>query len=153
MGAIDDVKKQWDRLTPGEQQYLLDHPMDALTIRKSKEVAFQATQDQFGRNGHNDATDAFRHCYWSGWLAMNIGAAAAKEFTTAHESDPANPPDEKRMDLHNNGVGIWHGQIPGTTETSLKQRCYQALITGQLIVDPANPMPSVPPRPRGRGKP
>lgn len=61
----------------------------------------------FERSGlHNGRCDAFRHCYWSALLARDLGAGNARSFTTAHENYSGNPPKERAMDLHNNGVGI-----------------------------------------------
>ncbi len=107
MGVYD----QFTKLTPAEQAYIAANPDHALTIRNSKDTAFNETKRRFGKNGHNDKSDAFRHCFWSAILARDLGYKNALHFTTAHESDPANPPGEKTMDLHNNGVGLAIGKL------------------------------------------
>ncbi|WP_433963224.1 DUF6973 domain-containing protein [Vibrio parahaemolyticus] len=40
--------------------------------KKAKDVAFFETESRFGINGHNDKSDAFRHCYWSARLCCVI---------------------------------------------------------------------------------
>lgn len=124
---------QINQLTPAEKLYILRHPQDALTIKEAKEMAIAETKCRFGRNGHNDASDAFRHCYWSALLARDLGRTAALEFTTAHESSPANDPAEKAMDLYNNGVGLDIGRSGGTNQ-NLSAKCIAALKAGRLKV-------------------
>jgi hypothetical protein len=130
------VYDQWSNLTPAEKVYIGLHPEHALIIKNSKDTAFNETSRRFGHNGHNDRTDAFRHCFWSAILARDIGYMNALWFTTAHESGPGNPPDEKAMDLHNNGVGAKIGRwwfFPDSNAT-LSDKCNQALEDGKLTV-------------------
>lgn len=124
---------QFKQLTPQEQNYLKANPHHAFAIKQSKETAFEETKRRFGFNGHNDRSDAFRHCFWSAVLAREIGYANALRFTTAHESSPINPKDEKAMDLHNNGMGLIIGRQGGSDQT-LRHRCIGALMSGQLKV-------------------
>lgn len=58
-------------------------------------------------SGRNDEKDAFRHCYWSARMTIdvNLGRSGAKGFGDRHEDYPGNPQTEKRMDLHNNEQG------------------------------------------------
>lgn len=125
--------EQFKRLTPQEQSYIRSHPHHAITIKESKETAFAETKARFGRNGHNDKSDAFRHCFWAAILARDLGYANAMVFTTAHESSPTNNPGEKAMDLHNNRIGLRIGQGKGS-DKSISVRCYAALASGQLKV-------------------
>jgi len=134
------LKEQWDNLTPAEKAVIalltVKNPSAPFIIKASKDLAFNETKKRFGYNGHNDKSDAFRHCFWSATLARDLGYVEAKMFTDAHESNPTNPPDEKEMDLHNNGVGLGIGQyflIPDSNDT-LSQSCYNALVDGKLIV-------------------
>lgn len=133
MGAYDE----WKRLTPAEKAVLAAMgPANALLVKASKTTAFNETEKRFGFNGHNDRSDAFRHCFWSAILARNIGVWWAKAFTDAHETSPGQPADEKVMDLHNNGVGLKIGMfyfIPDSNET-LSEKCYKALLSGELKV-------------------
>lgn len=123
----------FERLSPAEKQFVKSHPIDALTIEDDKNKAFAETRKRFGFNGHNDKSDAFRHCFWSALLARDIGYARALEFTTAHESAPTNPADEKAMDLHNNAVGLSLGKA-GMSDSSLSAQCQLALTAGRLVV-------------------
>lgn len=120
-------------LTEGEKAYVKSHPWNAAQIAWDKEKAFDETVRRFARNGHNDASDAFRHCFWSALLARDIGEADAKVFTDLHESSPMNPVLEKSMDLHNNRVGISIGKNGGE-DGYLSDQCYKALLQGKLRV-------------------
>ena len=60
-----DEYKQWEKLTPMEKLYIATNPHHAFAIRASKKKAFAETLNRFGHNGHNDESDAFRHCFWS----------------------------------------------------------------------------------------
>ena len=45
-----------------------------------------------------------------------------------------NPPDEKAMDLHNNGVGYEIGRLaPGVSDRHLAVMCSQAWASGKLV--------------------
>jgi hypothetical protein len=52
---------------------------------------------------------------------------------TAHEAFPANPPEKKSMDLHNNMVGLNIGRTKGTN-LALSLRCMAAVRSGKLQV-------------------
>lgn len=138
MGAYE----QWSRLTPAEKAVIASmgaNPLTAIKIplvKMSKDTAFNETTSRFGYNGHNDRSDAFRHCFWSAVLARDIGYYWAKAFTDAHESNPGQPPEEKEMDLHNNSVGLnigFHYFIPDSN-SSLSDKCFKALQNGELKV-------------------
>lgn len=124
---------QYNHLTPGEQQFIRSHPIDAITIQEDTEKAFAETARRLGFNGHNDKSDAFRHCFWSALLARDIGYANTLQFTTAHESSPTNPANEKAMDLHNNGIGLSLGKV-GISDQLLSNLCMGTLNAGQLKV-------------------
>ena len=141
MGAYE----QWSNLTPAEKAVIaamLSSPLTAPKvplIKMSKDTAYNETIRRFGKNGRNDRTDAFRHCFWSSVLSRDIGYYWAKLFTDAHETNPDNPPDEKEMDLHNNSVGLKIGFyyfIPDSN-TNLSDKCNKALENGELkIINP-----------------
>lgn len=92
-------------LTPGEQSLLAKFPKDAALIFKAKIAAENATQRLFGRNGHNDESDAFRHFMWSGLSTEAAGEEKAKAFLDAHEAVTNPVIDEMKMDLANNSSG------------------------------------------------
>lgn len=138
MGAYE----QWSNLTPAEKAVIASMAANPLTavkipfIKLSKDTAYNETIRRFGRNGRNDRTDAFRHCFWSSVLSRDIGYFWAKAFTDAHETNPDNPADEKEMDLHNNSVGLKIGFyyfIPDSN-TNLSDKCNKALENGELKV-------------------
>ncbi len=124
---------QYQQLTPKEREYLHTHPHHAVILRGAREAAFAETIRRFGPNGHSDKSDAFRHCFWSAILARDIGYQDAMRFTTAHESSPKNRIEEKRMDLHNNRVGLGIGFKKGTNAV-ISERCMSALHAGKLQV-------------------
>jgi hypothetical protein len=126
---------QWTRLNRQERAYLITHPHHVTRIRNSRDKAFRETDARFSRNGHNDRSDAFRHCFWSSLLARDIGFDNALTFTTAHESHSSNPPNERSMDLHNNSIGLSLGR-QGGSDAELSQRCFDALQGGRLVESP-----------------
>jgi hypothetical protein len=136
------VYEQWSNMTPAEKAIIASMAANPLTVVKiplikmSKDTAYNETIKRFGRNGRNDRTDAFRHCFWSSILSRDIGYFWAKAFTDAHETNPDNPADEKEMDLHNNSVGLKIGFfyfIPDSN-TNLSDKCFKALENGELKV-------------------
>ncbi len=57
-------------------------------------------------SGQDDQRDAYRHSIWNGSMTRRLGSiTAAKRWGDAHESDPANPPARRAMDLENNRRG------------------------------------------------
>jgi hypothetical protein len=131
--ADSNVYDQFEQLTPDEKSYILSHPHHAVAIRESRNLAFMETKRWFGRNGRNDKSDAFRHCFWSALLARELGYENALKFTTAHESSPTNDPAEKAMDLYNNRVGLGIGK-DNCTDQQLAAMCLSALRAGRLKV-------------------
>lgn len=136
MGLYDE----WKKLTPAEIAVLysvtLVNPAAPVIIKLSKTNAFEETISRFGYNGHNDKSDAFRHCFWSATLSRDIGYFWAKAFTTAHETAPGQPAEEKEMDLHNNSVGLdigFYYFIPDS-DKALSEQCFKALQDGKLKV-------------------
>ena len=144
---MSKLYEQWSRLKPKEKLYIATHPQHAKIIKDSQSKAFNETQKRFGRNGRNDKSDAFRHCYWSALLARDIGYFNALKFTNAHEDYEGNPSDEKLMDLHNNSIGLKIGSqlvylAPGlgsifAKNKELSDQCHEALILGKLITSPS----------------
>ncbi|MCB2263399.1 MAG: hypothetical protein LGR52_10780 [Candidatus Thiosymbion ectosymbiont of Robbea hypermnestra] len=130
---MTSVYDQYKNLTLQEQQYVRSHPHHALSIEKSRDIAFRETKKRFGHIGRNDKSDAFRHCFWSAVLVREIGYQNALQFTNAHESDPKNPPAEKAMDLRNNSIGLSIGRAGGNN-TYLSGRCMATLLSSRLKV-------------------
>ncbi len=81
------------------------HPFECNTVSNRRAAAYNATLRRFGHQGHNDASDAYRHCFWSCCIAETLGNARAQVWTDGHENEPNNPQCEKNMDCYNNEQG------------------------------------------------
>ena len=126
--------EQWEKLNTSEKLAIAQWPALGVVVPKAKDKAFAETTKRFGNNGHNDKSDAFRHCYWSALIARDVGILAGITFTNAHEDFPSNPPDEKAMDLHNNSKGLIIGfrQKGSEDDTKLSDACFAELAAGNL---------------------
>jgi hypothetical protein len=99
--------------------------------------------------------DAIRHAYVLGRLTQDYGYQMAKFMGNEHEKRNPNPPDQQRMDYHNNDVGARFGnQVineahqnrlkPGETiEDRLFERVLRGARDGELITDPSQTRPRV----------
>lgn len=138
-------REQWDRLSGWEKVFVGTHPLAVGPIKESAAAAKKETFKRFRRQGDGDESDAFRHCFWSAYLARSIGYHQAYLFTTAHEAKSPNDPASKAMDLHNNGVGLrigWNalclfdparGCVSGEeANRRLGDMCMEALRDGRL---------------------
>jgi hypothetical protein len=135
MGAYDEFTK----MTPAEKAVVaamaVQDPVKVYILKESKQTAFNEATRRFGHNGHNDSSDAFRHCFWSAILTRDIGIMWTKLFTDAHESVDGQPADEKAMDLHNNGVGMDIGFWSlFNSNLTISNKCFNALQEGKLTV-------------------
>ncbi len=102
-------------------------------VEKYADMATNETNSRFGYSGHNDKTDAFRHCYFSALLSANIGYSTARNFVEAHELWDGNPVNEFDMDMHNNYIGLKIGVFGGDNYT-LSNKCMEALNGNKLKV-------------------
>ncbi len=102
-------------------------------IEENARKATHETVRRFGHNGYNDASDAFRHCYYSALLTRDIGLSNARFFMEAHELFEGNPLNEFRMDMQNNHIGFRLGMFGGDDQT-LANLCYSALLQNKLRV-------------------
>lgn len=130
--------EQFTKLTAEERWYIMLHPHHIDEIKSSKDVAYSETSTRFGKNGLNDESDAFRHCFWSAWLAREIGFDGAKQFTTAHESGEGNNPKQKEMDLHNNALGLEIGRLnPNASNGTISNLCMNEVTSGRAkVIEP-----------------
>ncbi len=82
-------------------------------------------------NGWMSAQDAFRHCYWTCLMTRTIGPVHADWIGYIHEEcDENNTCDQRRMDEHNNAMGI----ILGFSSCSgCKESCLWAWTMGMLV--------------------
>ena len=99
--------------------------------------------------------DGIRHAYVLGRLSQDFGYQTAKWMGDEHEKRNPNPPDQQRMDYHNNDMGAHYGiQVinqahsnrlkPGETiEDRLFDRVLRGARDGELITNPAQTRPRV----------
>jgi len=63
------------------------------------------TSDCEGTFDHENPSDAFEHCFWSGLLTIHHGAGFAEAYLNAYEAWPGNPRGQREYDLWNNRRG------------------------------------------------
>jgi hypothetical protein len=136
MGAYEEFTE----LTPAEKAVIAamaaTTPVSLIFLQNSKKKSYNEATKRFGFNGHNDRSDAFRHCFWSATLTREIGIIWTKLFTDAHETKEGQPAAEKEMDLHNNGVGMNIGFFSPfwDSDSVVSDKCFNALNEGKLKV-------------------
>lgn len=111
-------------------------PLQALEIRKNAEIAERETKALFGKNGWNDKSDAFRHCYFNILNSISCGVVLARRFGNAHEERSDQSALEKRMDLHNNKVGYdIFKKYSALDKRSASDKAMDALNNGDLLYE------------------
>jgi RHS repeat-associated protein len=102
------------------------------------ELAWAIAKKEFPRSLHNGRGDAFRHCCWSGFMAIRYGQAFAKDIGNAHEEWAGNPAREKAMDLRNNEWGRWYATRLGWFNFNpfgtIVDLCRKGATNGQLQI-------------------
>lgn len=125
------VTKDYNRLNEQEKEYLFKNPHKIFLIKKITDIAFLETKNRFPKvkRPHNNKADAFRHCYWSALLVKELGYMNAKEFTDIHEEGRKdNPVAEKKMDLHNNKIGLELGKFVSTkSNQKIADACFEVI--------------------------
>lgn len=101
-----DQYTYFDTLTVAEKNLVSKFPKEALLVYDAKCEANNSTRRIFKISGHNDESDAFRHCIWSALLTKELGEETANKFLDAHEASGLQPEDEKIMDGYNNKMGV-----------------------------------------------
>lgn len=115
---INRVLKQ-SRDIPFLDQYVGNHLNDqekalyrenralALLCLANGKLALDYASEMYKSGLHNGNGDAFRHALWNYGMAIDVGQSFAKRWSDAHEYGTANNPVlERKMDLHNNSVGL-----------------------------------------------
>ena len=123
------------KLNEQELELVLKYPFDALKIRDNAKYVRDIVVEQYGMNGHNDVSDAFRHCFFAALNSITCGSIMANRFGDAHEADPNQPAIEKTMDLHNNKVSydlIRNDRDKIITKDNLKDHVLKAVMDGEL---------------------
>jgi hypothetical protein len=134
LGGNVDLYDKYKNLKTAEKEFVWAHPVAAANFNANASRALEEAKKRFaGSSLHNGSGDAFRHCFWSAMNARDEGKDLAKQFGDAHEDFMGNPPAEKTMDLHNNGVGYGIGsKAPGAPDRYLAVQCVQAWASGRL---------------------
>jgi hypothetical protein len=129
------IEDKYNRLNQAEKDFLFWHPIAAISFNSNASTALEEARKRFGPTTlHNGSGDAFRHCFWSAMNARDQGADLARGFGNAHEDWIGNPPAEKAMDLHNNGVGYGIGTTYiGASDRALAVLCVQAWASKKLV--------------------
>lgn len=132
--AASSYGDTWDRMNEQEQRVCRSEPYDCNRARDTQPDAFDWTQRRYGRNAHNDASDAFRHCMWSALMTKRANDGFAKRFGDAHEyGDKDQPSNESYMDRHNNSWGREAGRNgEGKSETWVANVCQSYQRNGTL---------------------
>lgn len=79
---------------------------------------------------HKGKGDAYRHCYWSARMTIDMGVDTAKGFGDRHEAESSGA--DKDMDLSNNATGRSVG-LTHKTHASASDR-YEALAQAGMLV-------------------
>lgn len=97
------------------------------------DVATEETKRRYGGNGHNDISDAFRHCLASCMMTQENGFVASWATGSANEvkGDLMNkqPVCENEMDTSNNAFGSHLGQSSGSCSNRCASAASQGLLT------------------------
>ncbi|MDE1474930.1 DUF6973 domain-containing protein [Xenorhabdus bovienii] len=129
----EDYKNLSKQITESEKVFFVNDPYSIPIIHSAAQEASNETKRLFGINGHNDLSDAFRHCYFAAMLSRDLGYYDALDYLNAHESSPNNPIREKRMDTQNNYIGADIGRTQ-KRNSELSAMCFQAAQGGKLAL-------------------
>jgi len=135
-----DYKIDQSTLSAPEKKYAKKNRLKAIAARDNKGIA-EGYQKNIGFKTsvldpyHNDESDAFRHGMWGALTTQTSGADFTRGMGEAHEEGVPNDPNESKMDLHNNEVGI---QIatdnPDASPEELAKLMLGALKDGKMVV-------------------
>jgi len=106
--ASGGVGYSYENLTPAEKALVWRNPFTAWHVRMLAQIAANEAYSRSPEILMEDGPgDAFRHAYWTALMTRSLGAELAKQFSDAHElGATGNSPEQRKMDLDNNKVGI-----------------------------------------------
>lgn len=104
-GLADNIVEMYPGLTIAERELAKKHPSDALKAYKLSWEAEALCKNIYKTSDTNDESDACRHYIWAGLLVEQFSLGFTKDVLNAHESDPVQPIQEKKMDEANNEFG------------------------------------------------
>lgn len=127
------------RITQREAELLGLPGPDDVRLDATRNRAFDESSERYGgttaRDTNDGHEDAFRHAYWNALMARSRGQDFARDFGTAHEGVPGNPPDREAMDLYNNEVGRRiQADNPDADDEQLAGLVEAAVRRGELVV-------------------
>ncbi len=110
------------------------NPLHSSSCAKAKAAATDASNQaskKFPRSTlYQGRGDAFRHCYWSARMTIDMGAKEAQGFGDRHEAYSSGK--DKQMDLNNNATGRTIGsKYP--THRAASSRCEYLAKNGKLV--------------------
>lgn len=135
----------WTKLTTSEKLLIVSDPTAALITNSLSTLAFQWTQEKFGKNGLGDKSDGYRHGIWSALMTRDISRYWASAYATAHEDKSQAELQQKEidgyykyqhrnMDLNNNRVGRdqiqWYEFWFNCSDSTVKTRISNKLTNG-----------------------
>lgn len=112
---IQNSDSLYAHLTAKEIQICSVNYSKCQKVKKLKEHTEYYTAKYYKQYSRKDGNgDAFRHAYWSGLMAKNLGKGFAYDIGLAHENlsrgyDINSLDDDVRMDVSNNGFGRLRG--------------------------------------------
>lgn len=111
-----DLYDEYRAMNRAERRLVLRYFWQALPVREAAEEARLRSERAFpALSGQDDPRDALRHALWNGFMTRRLESReSAERWGTAHESDPANPPARRAMDLWNNEQGRERTWAAGT---------------------------------------
>ncbi|MDW7732116.1 MAG: hypothetical protein SCH66_06770 [Methanolobus sp.] len=119
-------------LNSAEEALFYENPWKAINSCYYGKKAMDETEDIFGYNGADDASDAFRHTYWNALMVRHIDYTWAERWATAHEYESSGLP--KTMDLWNNNKGRGIGNNnPSASDSTLSDKVVIALNSGNQL--------------------
>jgi len=114
VGKLRDAFHRWrNAATDADVRWCRSNIPTCIRVAKAAVDAYgymKARRDggHFGRDRSEGRADAFRHCCWSGLMALRVGSKTAETVGNNHE-DFSRPSlrerNSKSMDLHNNSIG------------------------------------------------
>jgi hypothetical protein len=148
LNVLYTVYEEWSNLTTSEKLLVASSPANAALTVMCRAKAYTLTQQNMGKNGLGDPSDAFRHAIWNALMCKYISKAWAYLMATAHEDKTAAQlaqiaPDgykesqHRTMDLYNNQKGrdCWNiltDSILWTTDATLVTRVKTKLNNKEL---------------------
>jgi hypothetical protein len=136
--AIDDLVYSSTGLNTLEIALFAKNPSVGYKVFSCARLANDASSKYWAASTiHNGNGDAFRHCLWSGCLALatKLDYTLVEQWGNAHEDGtPNNPPLESSMDKYNNLQGMNAAALALSNPAPLEDVCLDYTKTGQLRI-------------------